>query len=52
MTQHDQQLLTEAKQAKWFWQVPDEKEADDPEVAEQLHRMSTYLSWREEREFI
>lgn len=55
MSPHDQALVEKAKAITnpidWYL-VPDENEAESPEVKEYLHRHSTYLYHREEGPYI
>lgn len=55
LSEHDRLLIEKAKAITnpidWYL-VPDENEAESPEVKEYLHRHSTYLYHREEGPYI
>lgn len=55
LTEHDRQLVAQANAItnpiNW-WDVPDEDEADSPDVKEFLHHRRSYLYHREEGPWI
>lgn len=55
LSENDRRLVEECDKVTnpidWYL-VPDEKEAESPEVKEYLHRHAVYLSLREEGEWI